>query len=406
MPVYFQKINCVKEITRAIVRKKQLTLLLPDAEVHGEFTRAMIRDLVTDEWLQKWKLQKKLAEWSADWGLGKAMEPPTPSEICDALFEHPPLEWSRITPFQDRTLVVMCQRMLPEAKRDIYMQGSTRFKLPKRHLKVKVHCSPHNLGARELVEELNKIWPGLLEVAAVESWSDLSACDHMLVYLNALTWTRDPEPLAAEIREAQRMGLHLQLCHEFPSVLDPGSLRHALEFKQIMDATPADLAAGQSNIYSQIAIALKGGELRNTGLANLAARLVVQNGVEGVVASALASASARTSASERASRASHAFRAFRAFRASRASRASRGSRASRASVGKRLHSFANATGESLAAIEAMRRQEIASRTGYNDAAVGSLQSRGSSCDLPDKSRGTLQDAVSYTHLTLPTICSV
>eukprot|EP00966_Prymnesium_polylepis_P168163 3888161-Prymnesium_polylepis.1 len=62
MPVYFQKINCVKELTRAIVRK---TLLLPDAEVHGEFTRAMVRDIVTDEWLQKWKLQKKLAGWSA-----------------------------------------------------------------------------------------------------------------------------------------------------------------------------------------------------------------------------------------------------------------------------------------------------------------------------------------------------
>jgi len=40
----------------------------------------------------------------------------------------------------------------------------------------------------------------------VQSWSDLSACDHMLIYLNALTWTHDPEPLAAEIREAQRMG--------------------------------------------------------------------------------------------------------------------------------------------------------------------------------------------------------
>ena len=58
--------------------------------------------------------------------------------------------------------------------------------------------------------------------------------------------------------------------------LDPGSARGALEFKRIMDATPADLKNGPTNIYSQIAIALKGGELREPGLANLAARLAVR----------------------------------------------------------------------------------------------------------------------------------
>ena len=40
MPVYFQKINCVKEMTRAIVRHKPIPLLLPDLEVHGAFTPA------------------------------------------------------------------------------------------------------------------------------------------------------------------------------------------------------------------------------------------------------------------------------------------------------------------------------------------------------------------------------
>eukprot|EP00966_Prymnesium_polylepis_P120482 2784304-Prymnesium_polylepis.3 len=91
----------------------------------------------------------------------------------------------------------------------------------------------------------------------------------MLVYLNALTWTHDPEPLAAEIREAMREGLHLQPCHAFPSVVDMGSARHALEFKQIMNLTPGDLTKWPTNIYSQIAIALKGGELREPGLAKL-----------------------------------------------------------------------------------------------------------------------------------------
>eukprot|EP00966_Prymnesium_polylepis_P331693 7387267-Prymnesium_polylepis.1 len=69
----------------------------------------------------------------------------------------------------------------------------------------------------------------------------MSSCDHMLVCLNAVVWTFVPELLAAEIREVMRQGLHLQLCHEFPSVIDSGSERQALEFKQIMDLTPADL---------------------------------------------------------------------------------------------------------------------------------------------------------------------
>ena len=88
----------------------------------------------------------------------------------------------------------------------------------------------------------------------------------MLVYLNALTWTHEPEELSADLREAMRVGLHLQTCHAFPSSIDPGC-RHALEFSRIMNATPADLKKWPTNIYSEIAIALKGGKLRKPGLA-------------------------------------------------------------------------------------------------------------------------------------------
>eukprot|EP00966_Prymnesium_polylepis_P162474 3755470-Prymnesium_polylepis.1 len=137
MPVYFEKINCVKELTRCIVRNKPIMLLLPDAEVHGVFTQAMIGEIVTDEWVQKWKLDKKLAEWASDWGVAE-VKTPTCAEICDALFKQPPLEWSRITPFQDRTMMLLCQRLLPETeKRDIYLQGSASFKLRKGQFTVK-----------------------------------------------------------------------------------------------------------------------------------------------------------------------------------------------------------------------------------------------------------------------------
>eukprot|EP00966_Prymnesium_polylepis_P117643 2719791-Prymnesium_polylepis.1 len=64
MAVYFEKLNCVRELVRAIVRNKRLILLLPDADVHGAFTQAMIRNIVTDEWLQavqQWQLEKPLS---------------------------------------------------------------------------------------------------------------------------------------------------------------------------------------------------------------------------------------------------------------------------------------------------------------------------------------------------------
>eukprot|EP00966_Prymnesium_polylepis_P223261 5165485-Prymnesium_polylepis.1 len=84
-------------------------------------------------------------------------------------------------------MVLMCQRLLPEAeRREIYLQGASSFKLPKGHFTVRVYCSPHNPYAKELAEELNEIWPGLLQVAEIQSWSNLSSCDHVLVYLNAL----------------------------------------------------------------------------------------------------------------------------------------------------------------------------------------------------------------------------
>jgi hypothetical protein len=81
VPVYFEKINCVKELTR----NKQATLLLPDAAVHGVFTQSMINDLVTDEWVQKWKLDRKLAEGVTE------IQLPTGADICGAPFDQPPL---------------------------------------------------------------------------------------------------------------------------------------------------------------------------------------------------------------------------------------------------------------------------------------------------------------------------
>eukprot|EP00966_Prymnesium_polylepis_P311979 7208523-Prymnesium_polylepis.2 len=136
-------------------------------------------------------------------------------------------------------MVLMCQRLLPEAeRRDIYLQGVSSFTLPKGHFMVRVYCSPHNPGARELAEELNatfssssmgvsgrgsrssrssrctsilspkRISLGILKTPGMSSSQESTSgrfvqivdelrsseeCDHMLVYLNAATWMHHPE---------------------------------------------------------------------------------------------------------------------------------------------------------------------------------------------------------------------
>eukprot|EP00966_Prymnesium_polylepis_P288449 6662681-Prymnesium_polylepis.3 len=155
MPVYFEKINCVMELTRAVVRKKPISVLLPDSEVHGEFTQEMVCDILTEEWVKRWKLEQKLAEWARDWGV-QELSTPSAEAFRDAIFLNSPLEWSRITPFQDRTMVLLCERLMPEGKRDIYLQGEASFVLPAQHTAIKVFCSTHNQGAAELAAELNE----------------------------------------------------------------------------------------------------------------------------------------------------------------------------------------------------------------------------------------------------------
>jgi hypothetical protein len=361
MPVYFWKVNCVKELTRAIVRKKPISLLLPDSEVHGEFTGTMIRDIVTDDWVKRWQMEKRVAQWANEWGV-QDLRAPTAQDYCDALFSRSLLEWSRLTLFQERTMVLMCQRLLPDEKREIYLQGAVSFTLPQNHQAIKVYCSAHNLGAAELATELNDAFKesartlrsicknrisrctgrvlrrssesserrtetlaifrrsserkaGHAECTTSHRRSSESKGRHiqfatspatnvtstrrssetkdllklvediddghlMLVYLNALTWSQSPEELAADIENAKGSGMRLQLCHEFPSVLDRGSPREALEFREIMDATPPQLKKWPINLYSQIAVALKGGKLRDVGLAMLASKLVAAHQVQ------------------------------------------------------------------------------------------------------------------------------
>ena len=67
------------------------------------------------------------------------------------------------------------------------------------------------------------------------------------------------------------MGVHLLLAHEFPSALGDTEARRACNFNDFWNDgwTPRWLLSGDSNVYRQIANALKGGAWRAAGLLSL-----------------------------------------------------------------------------------------------------------------------------------------
>jgi len=110
--------------------------------------------------------------------------------------------------------------------------------------------------------------------------SNLSACDHMLVLLDERTWTSgdDTAELVKHVHEAIRAGVNIVCVHEFLAVVGPE--RHACDFGRMFDDdwTPAHCASGETNLYKEIAIALKGSEWRQPGLVAFARKLATSAG--------------------------------------------------------------------------------------------------------------------------------
>ena len=140
-----------------------------------------------------------------------------------------------------------------------------------------LYVSRYNLGAKELAEELGGSDVLTNKYAALSWTTDFSAqsrSDHMLVLLDSRTWTsgETTTKLIEEIESAISAGIHLLCVHEFQSVVGPA--RHECDFALMFDRLDADhLQAGATNLYKEIALALKGAEWRVPGLVALASRI-------------------------------------------------------------------------------------------------------------------------------------
>ena len=65
-----------------------------------------------------WKLQK----FRADHAIDSNLKPPTPAKLVDHLFAHPLIEWSRLPLFQDVSMRLIAERLLPADHEDVYVQ--------------------------------------------------------------------------------------------------------------------------------------------------------------------------------------------------------------------------------------------------------------------------------------------
>ena len=306
---YFASKNCMREIRSAVRKGKPLLAVLePEVGKGGLSVSEITHQLLAAD------------DNYARWGFADD-DGPHGEELVAALFAEEPIEWNRIGHFQDVTLRLIAERLLPDLDKAISlarqftraksMKGSIRRALtrgrsggprttstvadrseaggpelgatfiqnemaqqptpevppPREGRRFHLYCSRHNLGAAEYAREVaEKLGLNLL---ITDEPKQLPLAEAVVVYLTSQTWTRgdSTEAFAADVLRAMKRGVRLHLAHEMPGV--GGQVeRHGVEFSTFFSceagATPISLL--KIGIYDQIAVALKGGEWRRASM--------------------------------------------------------------------------------------------------------------------------------------------
>ena len=300
---YFQSPNCMRELLRAVVTCKPIVTLVEPVAIRGGLSRDEIEHEIRVTEAQakchKWGLATEVEGW------GYAL--PTSWDLIEALFAAETIEWNRIGAFQDVTMRLIAERLLmhqlaPRKKTSkrtepdlrVYLQGELANQQlalppPRQRGGFHVYCSEHSPpGALELMREL----AGQLDSKLVDSGASrvatrsrevrllhvsssteaLGSCEHMLLYLTELTWTRGAESaqLAADVQRAMDMGVHVLLAHEMLGIGQEA--RNPCEFGNFFvcerGTTPQELL--QQDVYGEVAVALRGGKWRHASMVMLA----------------------------------------------------------------------------------------------------------------------------------------
>ena len=326
---YFTSKNCMRELVAAFHANTPLIALVDLDQNHygGLSIEEVCAQLqATDSMATRWGFRcdkdsrASHAEWHKDliWPGGRL--------LYDRLLGgSEPIEWNRIGHFQDVTLRLIAERCLDPgggAAGTTYVDGEilNQKRMPLRPPERRFHvfCSPHNLGALDVMIEVSRKYclamehdmakvaaamsettapapapasaPAPVPINAINSASShrdggplqvttdfdrVSECNHMLLYLNGKTWTRPFESaqLAQELMWAIDSDVHVLLVHEMQGLSQEH--RFGCDFSSFFSdaagSTPPELL--HRNIYSEIAIPLRGGPWREPSMALLAMAL-------------------------------------------------------------------------------------------------------------------------------------
>jgi len=116
----------------------------------------------------------------------------------------------------------------------------------------------------------------------------LHSSDHMLLYLNDLTWTRGDavsDALASDIASAMDAGMHILLAHEMNGLgqQDNHPCDFGIFFSCESGTTPTELL--RRGLYNEIAVALRGGAWRRVSMTLLGSAIAASTTQEGDVES-------------------------------------------------------------------------------------------------------------------------
>ena len=114
-----------------------------------------------------------------------------------------------------------------------------------------------------------------------EVFENLFYCSAILVYLHEQTWKQGKlsDEFAAEVKAAVKLGIPLILAHEMTTNLEQDARScKGCAFEDTINATPLHIR--KLNIYSKVAVPLRAGPWRATGLKLLARRVVDSLGAQ------------------------------------------------------------------------------------------------------------------------------
>jgi len=303
---------------RATFDRKPILALMEDSAKAGHLRRddvhARLVHAEENHMYDKWGLANEMVDW-------KYQPQPTASQLFEAIFAQPPIDWHRVGVFQQVTLRLMALRLLPKEHPPVYVKTEIIHTRPLieaiESMSIHAYCSELNVGCVEVLAEMGKKlgfgvdlvdstdvgdvskrlsvatpvldtkWtsPPKAKLSTKANFTDgrtirlttspehMQTCKHMLLYLDARTWRSGgkSEQLAAEIRQAMSLGVHVVLVHENAK----GGAYHGCEFgtffAHVDGATPEDLLRG--GIYNEIAIPMMGGEWRDVSYVLLAQAL-------------------------------------------------------------------------------------------------------------------------------------